>query len=305
MTIAITAVSSQTTSVQLLAADSTRSSVAIENTDSGTLYVSVGTSPATTVAGGFSFSLALNQPATLTPPESYAALYGIWSSDGSGGASITAVTDPVTDSNGAFSTFSGLKTAIAAWLRPNSAVSADMTTNIPKYVGLAEVMIRRELHLRALDQTNTALSVDDGTATVPTGFQAVLSMRNSASPYERITGQSLDYIEALDPTATGNPIYYCRVGSLFRFWPLTDATVRLFYRKGLTPLSADDDTNWVLAQAPDLYLYASLLHADRRLIGPRLGEWKEGFQQALESMQRLERSLHTDIIRPLPNGAVV
>jgi hypothetical protein len=306
MATTITSVNSTTSSTLLIAADGTRTSLTIQNTDAGTLFCSVGVTPATTAIGGFTFSRVLNASATLTPPESYQAIYGIWSADGSGGATITAITDPVSDSNGAFSTFSGLKTAIIAWLRPNSSATSDMTTNIPKYVGLAEVMIRRELHLRAMDQTEASLTIDDGTASVPTGFQAVLSMALTDDPYNQVRALPLDQLQKLDPTnATDKPFYYARSGSLFRFYPRTDATAQLIYRRNLTPLSADDDTNWLLAGHPDVYLYGSLIHADRRLIGPRLGEWKEGFEQALNSIKMLEINIHQDAIYPQPSGFVV
>ena len=93
------------TSVTLLiAADGTRTSLTIQNTDANTLYVAVGWPGATTSPGGFTFSRVLNASATLTPPESQLAIYGIWSAAGAGGATITAITDPVVDDNGTIST---------------------------------------------------------------------------------------------------------------------------------------------------------------------------------------------------------
>jgi len=38
------------------------------------------------------------------------------------------------------------------------------------------------------------------------------------------------------------------------------------------------------------------------LIGPRLGEWKEGFDRAMAGIERLEIDVHTDAIYPQPNG---
>lgn len=308
MTTTVTSVSSATSSTLLIAADGTRTSLVIENTDGGRLYCLLvdSTGTATTSTGGFTFSLVENGTATLTPPDSHKAVYGIWASDGSGGATITAITDPVSDGNGAsISTYGELKTAIAAWLRPNSSVSADMTTNIPKYIGLAEVMIRRELHMRVLDQADTSLDITAGVATVPTGYMGTISLSLAATPYLQIDATPLDVLMGLDQSATGDPRRYARSGSSFYFWPPTTSTAKLYYRRGVTPLSADGDTNWILAAHPDAYLYGSLLQADRRLIGPRLGEWKEGFAQALDSIQKLERNLHMEIIRPTPNGAVV
>ena len=105
MTSTITSVSSTAASTLLIAADGTRTSLTIQNTDANTLYVAVGSTPATTSPGGFTFSRVLNASATLTPPESQLAIYGIWSAAGSGGATITAITDPVVDDKPAIIAF--------------------------------------------------------------------------------------------------------------------------------------------------------------------------------------------------------
>lgn len=308
MTTAVTSVSSTTSSTLLIAADGARTSLVIENTDGGRLYCLLvdSTGTATTSTGGFTFSLVENGTATLTPPDAQKAVYGIWASDGSGGATITAITDPVSDSNGAgITTYATLKTAIAAWLRPNSATTSDMTTNIPRYVGLAETMIRRELHMRVLDQADTDLNITDGVATVPTGFMGVISMSLAATPYLQIEATTLDTLMGLDQSQTGDPVRYARSGSSFYFWPPTDSTAKLYFRRGVTPLSADGDTNWVLAAHPDIYLSGSLVVAARRLIDPRLGQFERWFAESLDSIKRLEMNLHMDLIRPQPGGFVV
>jgi len=304
--VAITSVNSSTTSQLLIAADGSRTSLTIANTDASTLYVSVGVTPATTAIGGFTFSRVLNASATLTQPEAAQAIYGIWSGDGAGGATITAITDPVSDSNGAgITTYGTLKTAIAAWLRPNSAVTSDMTTNIPKYVGLAEVMIRRELHLRSLDQVEAALTITDGEASIPTGFQGVISLVSTAEPYNQITALPIDQVRALARDTTRlRPAHYAISGGLIYFDFSGDGTAELGYRRGVTPLSADGDTNWILAAHPDCYLFGSLVQASIRLIDPRLSEFRGMFMEAIDSIQRLERNVNLDVIRPMPNGMV-
>ena len=305
MTTTITSVNSSVASQLLIAADGSRTSLTIQNTDPNTLYVAVGTTPATTAIGGFTFSRVLNASATLTPPDSHQAIYGIWGGDGAGGATITAITDPVSDGNSAISTYAELKTAIANWLRPGSTPTADMTARIPQYIGLCEAQVRRELHLRSLDQSDT-LTITDGSASVPTGFQSVLSLTLTGEPYTQIRALPLDQLRKLDPTQlSDSPYYYARTGSTFVFYPRTDATAELRFRRGVTPLTADADTNWLLAGHPDVYLYGSLIHADRRLIGPRLGEWKEGFERAMAGIERLEMDIHTDALYPQPSSFVV
>lgn len=110
MTTTITSANSSTASQLLLAADGTRTSVTLENTDANIMYVALGQA-ATTAIGGYTFSRNYGASATLTPPESYQAIYGIWDVDGSGGVTITAITDPVQDDNGVISTYAELKTS--------------------------------------------------------------------------------------------------------------------------------------------------------------------------------------------------
>jgi hypothetical protein len=304
MTVTVTQVSSTTSAVTLSAADGSRTSHAIANTDPNRLYWLLGTG--TPSATNYTDYLDEGESVSFTGADIVAAVQGIWTGDGAGHANVTTNTDPVSDSNGAFTTYGGLKSEIAAWLRPNMTPTADMTARIPVYVGLAEVDIRRELHLRALDQADTSLDIEDGVAAVPAGFLSVLSMTMTTEPYNQIRALPLDQLEKLDPTQLyDKPYYYTRTGSSFLFYPKTDATARLRFRRGVTPLSADADTNWILAAHPDVYLYGSLLHADRRLIGPRLGEWEKGYARALDGIRKLEMNLHSDAIIPQPSGFVV
>lgn len=302
MTTTVTSVNSETSPQLIIAADGSRTSLTIQNTDDNELFLGPTSSVSTT---NYTYRRVYGTGYTFDGVDARQAFYGVWDGDGSGGATITAITDPVSDSNGAFSTYSALKDEIAAWLRPNMTPTADMTARIPVYVGLAEVMIRRELHLRRLDQTVTALAITDGVATVPTGFQSVVSLTLDGEPYNQITALPVDQVRAM-ARANNNtkPRHYAVSGGVFYFDFEGDATAELISRRGVTPLSADNDTNWILSGHPDVYLSASLVCADRRLIGPRLGEWKQWFSESLDSIKRLEMNLHSDIIRPMPNGVV-
>ena len=307
MTTTITSVNSSTSSQTLLAADGTRTSVTIENTDANTLYVSVGTTPATTSAGGFTFSRVLNASATLTPPESQNALYGIWSGDGAGAATITAITDPVVDDNGWISTYGELKTALAAWMKPTTTLeSAETTSRIPEYIALFEAEANRTLRVRDMDTVSTSLAITTGSATVPTGLRQVISIVLTTDPYNEIRYLPPDQIERMDPTDTDEPFYYSITGSTFIFYPPTTDTARLRYRRGLTPLSASDDTNWLLAKHPDAYLYGSLVNADRRLVDPeRVGLVEPRYERVMQQIRDEFRSMHGTALYVQPSGFVV
>lgn len=308
MTSTITSVSSTATSTLLIAADGTRTSLTIQNTDANTLYVSVGVTPATTSIGGFTFSRVLNASATLTPPESYQAIYGIWSAAGSGGATITAITDPVTDDNGTISTYAELKTALAAWLKPNTTLPSDETTSrIPEYIALFEAEANRTLRSRNMDTVSTSLTVTSGSATIPTGFRRVNAITNTTTPYDNIDFMPIDQFERLDATVTsGLPEYYTIAGANLLFWPAVSGTVRLRYISGLTPLTSDNDTNWLLAKHPDAYLYGSLVNADRRLIDPeRVGLVEPRYREVMAQIMYEERAMIGTAMRPIPQGFVV
>lgn len=85
---AVTAVASAASNTQLLAPDMGRKSVIICNDDANRLYVLLdgGTASAT----NYSFSLAQHENARLQGPEAQGEIRGIWASDGSGSALLTA-----------------------------------------------------------------------------------------------------------------------------------------------------------------------------------------------------------------------
>jgi len=301
MTVTVTRIASQTSAIALCAADGSRTSLTIANSDTYRLYWLLGSG--TPSATNYSDYLDPDESVTFSGVDIRQAVQGVWTGDGAGYANVTTNTDPSVDGNGAIETYGTLKSEIAAWIRPNSTATSDMTARIPKYIGLAEVMIRRELHTRSLDTASASLTVTSGTATVPDGFQAVTSMALAVDPYTRLTGAPLEAVRAIAMQTTNTtPLKYARSGSLFYFDFDGSTTVELFYRRNMSPLVNDSDTNWLLLAHPDVYLFGALMMADKRLIGPRLGEWKESFQMAIDGVKKVEMSLHSDIIIPMPSG---
>lgn len=298
-----TTVNSSTTAQLLVAADGSRTSLTIQNTDANELFIGLDNTVTTT---SYAYRRVYGTGYTFDGVDAQQAYYGIWDVDGSGGAVITEITTPASDSNGAFSTYGDLKDEIAAWIRPNSAVSSDMTARIPVYVGLAEVQIRRDLHGAVSDETDAALTITTGAATVPTGLQAVVSMTMVDEPYNEIRYLPIDQLDKLDPQQTSDkPYYWSRSGTSFRFYPLTSGTAKIRYRRGMTPLANDSDTNWVLQSHPDLYLFASLVQAGRRLIDPRTSVWEQAYGMALQAARGIEMDLPTSALYPQPSGYVV
>ena len=86
---AITSVASGIASVTLIAADTTRAFVSVENTDSNVLYLMIGIGTASST--NFTVSLASGDYYEVPGVVCNQALTGIWSGDGSGAALITTI----------------------------------------------------------------------------------------------------------------------------------------------------------------------------------------------------------------------
>jgi hypothetical protein len=213
----------------------------------------------------------------------------------------------MSDLNGSIDTYGELKTALAAWLKPNTTLPTDETTSrIPEYIALFEAEANRVLRVREMDSVSASLAITAGVATVPALFRQVRSFRLTDSPYNEIRYLPIDQIEKLDPSVTDLPYYYDIVGASFLFYPPTTATARLRFRAGLTPLAATDDTNWLLGKHPDAYLYGALMNADRRLIDPeRVGLVEPRYNRVMKQIMDEDRNMMGHILHVQPSGFVV
>lgn len=200
----------------------------------------------------------------------------------------------------ALNSFSALKTSIADWLN-----RADLTSQIPDFITMAEARFNRELRCDDMDETAT-LTITSGSAAVPTGLLSVRSIKLTADPYGKLKYIPPDQLEDADPEDTGAPGFYTRVGSNFLFWPPTSATARIRYRKALTPLSDSATSNWLLAAHPDLYLAAPLALAYGLLKNEeRMQFWESAAAGMIARINGENIMQHEDGMQMQPGNVVV
>lgn len=156
------------------------------------------------------------------------------------------------------STYSELQTAIADQIHRD-----DLTTQIPRFIALGESLIFRELAIAELIASTTATATE--TITLPTDFSSVARLEITVGS----TRQTLDYtapngIDGLTQS-TGVPSRYTLETNELRLIPAPTSgiTYTLFYHPSITALSSTNTTNWLLTNAPDLYLAASCAEACR------------------------------------------
>ena len=187
----------------------------------------------------------------------------------------------------ALTTYTELKASLADWLN-----RSDLTSVIPDFISLAEAQMERQLRTRQMIVRATAsFAAAAEYGTVPDDFLEVKSIKLDTNPVTSLTFQTIDSLDQLSNTtylSSGKPLYFTVVGNQFRLLPIPDGayTADLVYYAKLTKLSASVATNWLLTQAPDVYLYGSLLQAAPYLQDDaRISVWSSLYTAGLDQLQ--------------------
>jgi len=185
----------------------------------------------------------------------------------------------------ALTSYNELKTSVADWLN-----RTDLTAVVPDFIALAEAQIERTLRTRQMIVRATA-SIDTEYSAVPADFLETKSINLNTNPVTALQFESIDALDSMKGTmylANGKPLYFGIVGGQIRVLPVPDSTytAELTYYAKLTKLSSTVATNWLLAQAPDVYLYGALMQAAPYLKDDaRIPVWASIYTKGLEELQ--------------------
>lgn len=153
-------------------------------------------------------------------------------------------------------TYTTLKADVDAYLHRG----ADLTAKVPSFIATAEAMLFRELNVKEL-QVSVAGTTTLGYGALPADFGTVsrVLVTQGGATY------SLDYAaKPVDFTGTTAPGYYALENNKLRIYGASTAQAyTLVYIPEVAALSATNATNWILDNAPDLYLYASCAEGAR------------------------------------------
>ena len=190
----------------------------------------------------------------------------------------------------AFTTYTELKASVADYL-----ARTDLTTQIPDFITLAELRLRRDLRIRQmLKVATTATVVSDSTVGLPSDFLAIREIHLDTNP-----ASSLEYLSPTSffsngfTTNLGKPTKYTVLAAEFQFAPIPDSayTVQILYYALPTPLSSSVSSNVFLSTCPDLLLYAALGEAEPYLINDaRIQTWAALYDRGLASLSSSDES---------------
>lgn len=167
-------------------------------------------------------------------------------------------------------TYADLKSQVATFLN-----RSNLTTQIPTLVQLAETRIAygsREgalqcepLRIRSME-TSADVTISAQTAALPTGYLQSRRLYLNSNPVAELNYVVPDVFWKLYAwQGSAQPTHFTVEGENFVFGPTPDSTYtgKSLYYKKFTPLSADLDTNWLLTNAPAVYLHGTLMEAYR------------------------------------------
>lgn len=184
-------------------------------------------------------------------------------------------------------TYDGLKASIANWLN-----RADMDSVIPDLIALAEVRFNRELRMNAQDSTASG-TLSGQLITIPADLVDLKRITITANGEEHdlryVSPEDYDRYQPL----SGKPFVYTSFTNNYRVAPGPDGAYpyTIYYSAKFAAL-ADAGTNWLLENAPDVYLYGALLEAAPYLRDDgRVQLWATAYQNAISKLQQQDSDM--------------
>ncbi len=158
------------------------------------------------------------------------------------------------------STYSGLKTAVADYLNRD-----DLTSVVPGFIALAEAKFNRKLRARQMVKRANA-TIDTQYFAYPADWleaKEFILLTNPITYLEFVTEAQANEIKSTTIVSSQKPRYYTIVGSQIEVIGAPDSSYsgQLTYYAKIPSLSNTNTSNWLLAYAPDLYLYGALLES--------------------------------------------
>jgi len=185
----------------------------------------------------------------------------------------------------ALDTYAGLKATIADYLNRD-----DLTSVIPSFIAIAEAKFNRKVRTRQMIKRAEA-QIESQFFAYPSDWLQAKEFQLNVNPIVRlrfVTEAQGDELKASKYITVGQPLYYTITGSQLEFIPTPDVTysAELTYYAKIPALSDSNTSNWLLAYAPDLYLYGALMEASPYLKDDeRLAVWGQLYANSLADIE--------------------
>ena len=160
----------------------------------------------------------------------------------------------------AITTYAELQTAIGDWLN-----RADLDQKIPDFIRLAESTLNDVLRSADMVTQSTGVTITSGRATLPADALEIVYAQVASTedePLEQITPQQLTMLRRTRTRDAANPRFFAIIGRDIVVTPTpSSGSLDIDFYQRIPALTDSNTTNWLLEDAPHMYLYTSLLHA--------------------------------------------
>lgn len=155
----------------------------------------------------------------------------------------------------------GFSNSGAMTLNANATGAVDVRKNSARDPLASGDVLSGAPHTVYHDGTYYVLVPGPGYIPLPTDFLAMRSIYIDGSPDTPLTQMSSYALTAFDDDNADKPSEYALDGDLLRLSPAPDDTyyLKTTYWKKFPALSGSQTTNWLLTNAPSIYLYGCLL----------------------------------------------
>ena len=185
----------------------------------------------------------------------------------------------------AISNYTELKTAVANWLDRD-----DLTDRIPEFIALAEARFNRVLRLRSMEVKYTANTVaGQRNLALPASYIQMRNFQVNTNPLTTLSYVTPEIYDRLWGGSTqGTPKFYTILADEVSLGPIPASAqeVEMLFYKKFDNLSGSVATNWMITNAPDIYLYGSMLEAEPFIMNDeRVPLWSQALQQGVSDLQ--------------------
>jgi len=192
----------------------------------------------------------------------------------------------------ALSNYTGLKASIADFLNRD-----DLTSAIEDFITLAESQINRDIrHMKMEARANGVQDAGDEYLQTPPDWLETIRLHltgTGTTPVTLISRDAMADKRAGAENARGAPTNYTHADGQFQLYPTPGAETdfELLYYQKLPALSSSNADNWLLLEAPDVYLYGALLHSAPYLAeDERVAIWAQMYSASVSQLNTASES---------------
>ena len=192
----------------------------------------------------------------------------------------------------ALTTYTELKASIADFLNRD-----DLTTVIADFITLAESQINRDVrHWKMEARSSGQQSGGDEYMQIPADWVESIRLHltgTGTSAVNLISRDAMADKRQKNEDTSGTVMYYTHADGQFQLYPTpsADTDFELLYIQKLDALSGSNADNWLLLEAPDVYLYGALIHSAPYLVeDERVAMWAQMYSASVARLNEASES---------------